>query len=81
MKRKEAHVVLEVGLVEGKQRRGSCIRVASLAHGGYLFILSRNTFISLLFKRWVLSLYLSFLVENKLGCFVFYPVSETVRKM
>lgn len=45
--------VLAVGFVEKKRRRDSCISVASLPHGKYLFILTRSIFIALPFKRYL----------------------------
>lgn len=67
-------IVLAMGFVEKKKRGDSCISVVSLPHGKYLFVLTRNIFISLLFKRYLHwgPLFFFFPVENKLCCFVLF---------
>lgn len=81
---REEEALSLLGGLGKKKRSGSCRSVASLARGEYLFILSGNILIRLLFRRcsYLRPLYFSFR-ENDSGCCAFssYPVTWTVSKM
>lgn len=69
MRRNREITILAVGFMGKKRRTGICISVASLAHREYLSMLSRNIFISILFRRcltWSPLLMFFFPVENQL---------------